>query len=214
MKRRSRRRAARQSRQLRVARARRWRGAAALVAALAAVALGGYAAARFALRSNAKRAAPPADSLAAMDPIQALNRGVALGRQQRHFESLPYFRRAAAGSAGWLAHWNFAAALNNAAIEVGSRNGLAVPASRAAIERIDLTRRALAEIALAEREAPDRRTVAMLELVRGQTMELWGFPVDALDLYRRAARIDSSSATARRREADCRARLWGEPAPK
>ena len=139
---------------------------------------------------------------------------VALGRQQRHFESLPYFRRAAAGSAGWLAHWNFAAALNNAAIEVGSRNGLAVPASRAAIERIDLTRRALAEIALAEREAPDRRTVAMLELVRGQTMELWGFPLDALDLYRRAARIDSSSATARRREADCRARLWGEPAPK
>ena len=58
------------------------------------------------------------------------------------------------------------------------------------------------------------RTVAMLELVRGQTMELWGFPLDALDLYRRAARIDSSSATARRREADCRARLWGEPAPK
>ena len=54
----------------------------------------------------------------------------------------------------------------------------------------------------------------MLELVRGQTMELWGFPLDALDLYRRAARIDSSSATARRREADCRARLWGEPAPK
>ena len=192
------------------ARRRMPRGAFVTVIVLLIIA-GAFAAFRLAPRPSPGARDLVADSLAAMDPRQALGRGVELGREGRHVESLPYFRRAAEAGAGWVGHWNYAAAMNNAAFEVWSRHGVAAPASRSAIERLALMRAALAEVQAAEQQAPDRRTLAMLELVRGRTLQLWGFPLDALEIFRAAVAIDSSSARARQMEADCLASLRGTP---
>jgi hypothetical protein len=164
-------------------------------------------------QSRGHGAGAASDEAATMDARTAAGRGVELGQGGRHVASLPYFRRAAELGTGWVGHWNYAAALNNAAFEVWSRHGVASPASRSAVERLELVRSALAEVEAAEHEAPDARTHAMMELVRGNTLEMWGFPVDALEAYRSARSIDPEYPAARRSEAQCIAALRGEPPP-
>jgi hypothetical protein len=150
-----------------------------------------------------------ADSVAAMPPEMAFERAAKLTQEKRYVESVPYFRRVAEVSDGWIQHWNYATALNNAAFEVASRHGVTAPASRSAIERLELTRAALDEIAIAERRAPNRRTIVMMEVARGRRLELWGFPLDALEIYRAAATLDPSATTVQKVEAACLARLRG-----
>ena len=188
--------------------AQRVPGAWLVVSTALLMVAGAVIAIRLVQRDRSSGGVAAADSLATMDPQQALGRGVELGRHGRHSDSLPYFRRAAEAG-GWTAHWNYAAAMNNATFEVWSRHGVLAPASRSSIERLALMREALDEVRVAERRAPDRRTVAVLELVRGRTLMLWGFPLDALEVYRGALAIDSTSATTRRMIAECEASLRG-----
>jgi hypothetical protein len=158
--------------------------------------------------------APPADGTATMEPQQALERGIQIAQGGAYTQSLPYFRRAL-DAGGWNVHWNYAAVLNNASIELRRPFGLVVPASRSAIERVALVREALDEVAAAERQVPDARARARLRVVRGRTLELWGFPVEALGAYREALAMDPTCEPARSVEAAIIASLRdaGGPAP-
>jgi hypothetical protein len=69
---------------------------------------------------------------------------------------------------------------------------------------------ALGEVMLAEFAAPDARTLAMLQLVRGRTLAWWGFPNEALAEYRAARASAPRSARAMEAEAACLAGLRGD----
>lgn len=132
-----------------------------------------------------------------------------LGSRGRHLESLPYFRHALAGIRQdfWAIHRNYAAALNNAALEVRALRGTGASTSRASFERIAMLREAQRELELAERLAPDPRIRAALLDARGGNLELWGFPWDALQNYRAALAVDPASAAIRAHAEGCAARL-------
>src|SRR5206468_313657 len=71
----------------------------------------------------------PADPAASLDLQAALARALELGRRGRHVASLPYFRRVADLTPGWIGLWDYAAAMNNASVEVWNRHGVLAPAS-------------------------------------------------------------------------------------
>jgi len=156
------------------------------------------------------RAPAPADPAASLDPQSALVRGVELDRAGDATRSIPYFRRAAETGSGWLVHWDYAAALNNASIQVRTWHGITLPASRSSIERGELVRHALDEVAEAERQLPDIRVRARMRVKRGLTLELWGFPIEALTAYHDALAMDPDCESAKKAEAKVLAELRGE----
>src|SRR5207249_11731192 len=107
-----------------------------------------------------------------------------------HLESLPYFRRALAGVREdfWEIHLNYAAALNNAALQARRIGGADLPASRASFERAAMLRESLRQLELAERLAPDPRVRAAVRDARGGHHELGGDPEEADVVIRRAMR--------------------------
>ena len=141
-----------------------------------------------------------------LEPRAALLRAIELNGAGLQRESLPYFRRAAAVGSGWLVHWNYSAALNNLSV-ASSRDGDATQASRSSVERVELGCAAMAELRLAEQQAPDAHIHAMLQLVRGQTLEWWGLRAEALEAYREALANEPGWARVRAAEAACRASL-------
>ena len=102
---------------------------------------------------------------------------------------------------------NYAAALNNAALQARRIGGADLPASRASFERAAMLRESLRQLELAERLAPDPRVRAAVRDARGGNLELWGFPWEALEDYREAKRLDPSSSAFRAHAEACAASL-------
>ena len=171
----------------------------------------GAIAAALALMRWPRATRPPTslDSLADMDPAKAYALALRLGTQGHHLESLPYFRRALAGVREdfWEIHLNYAAALDNAALQARRIGGADLPASRASFERAAMLRESLRQLELAERLAPDPRVRAAVRDARGGNLELWGFPWEALEDYREAKRLDPSSSAFRAHAEACAASL-------
>ena len=161
------------------------------------------------LRPRAPRPPASADPLAGIDPAEAYATALRLGTQGHHLESLPYFRHALGGVRNdfWEIHRNYAAALNNAALQVRGIGGADLPSSRASFERVAMLLESLRQLELAERLAPDARVRATLRDARGGNQELWGLPWDALAEYREAQRLDPSSSAFRAHAEACAASL-------
>ena len=134
----------------------------------------------------------------AMDPVEAEAVGSALTRQKRFHESLPYYRRIVEGyGTVWLAHANYSSALHNAAQESHVHLGRLEPAARSSVERMDLMAVALREQDLAELHASSASERALAHFQHGQTLQTWGFPLEALVEYEEAWTLDPGNATVR-----------------
>ena len=171
---------------------RRRRHAAWLATALAALAVAGVAAA---LRLHVLGGPPgPPDPAAGLDPMTAFARGLALARAGHHSEGLPYLRRGArAASATWVVHHDYSAALANAALESRRVGRFGQRVVRSSVERVALLRESLHELDLAAASADAPHDRAVIEVARGETLETWGFPYDALECYRRALALDPTA---------------------
>lgn len=139
-------------------------------------------------RGRAEEAHAIADPAAAVSPYVAYQRALELSRAGGFEASLPFFERALQGTPPepWLIHYNYAGALYSVGLEERGPAGHSRPALRSSIERVALMRRALAELDVAERQAPtahDRATVIHDRSVR---LRIWGFPWDSFAEMRRA----------------------------
>lgn len=121
-----------------------------------------------------------------MEVSQAETEGYALVQRGRYQESLPYSRRVAqVAGTEWMAHANYSSALHNAAQESRLHLGRIEPAMRSSLERVARMGLSLDEEDLAELYARGHdRAIAVY--LRGQTLQTWGFPLDALGEYQRA----------------------------
>jgi len=79
--------------------------------------------------------------------------------------------------------------------------------SRSAIERVRLVRAALEQVAIAESLAASDYPRAMLRVVRGQTLQQWGFPLDGLTAFHSALELEPALDAARRRETELAAAI-------
>jgi tetratricopeptide (TPR) repeat protein len=134
-----------------------------------------------------------------MDPAAAEAAGYSLFERGLYQESLPYYRRARDQfGTEWMAHANYSSGLHNAAQQSRRHLGRVESAVRSSFERIALMGVSLEEEDLAEfhtRTAHDR---ALAIYYRGQTLQTWGFPLDALAEYRRALEVAPGDSAIRR----------------
>jgi tetratricopeptide (TPR) repeat protein len=138
--------------------------------------------------------APP-DPAAGLDPPTAFARGLELAQAGHDNQSLPYFRHAAvAGSATWVVHHDYSSALANAALESRAAGRFGQRVVRSSIERVALVRESLHQLDVAAALADAPRDRAVIEVSRGETLETWGLPYDALECYRRAIALDPAAA--------------------
>jgi hypothetical protein len=164
----------------------------ALAIGLAVLAAAGIAVA-LRLRPLGGPPAPP-DPAAGLDPRTAVARGLALAQAGHDNQSLPYFRHAAvAGSATWVVHLDYSSALANAALESRTVARFGRRVVRSSIERVALVRESLRQLDLAAAMADAPHDRAVIEVARGETLETWGFPYDALECYRRALALDPTA---------------------
>ncbi|HEY6866951.1 MAG TPA: hypothetical protein VI792_06825, partial [Candidatus Eisenbacteria bacterium] len=138
------------------------------------------------------RAPAPADPAAALDPDAAYARALALGQARRCVASLPYFRRAAEapGGVAWQISHDYSSALANAALEGRTVAGLGQRVVRSSVERVAMMRESFRQLDIAEANAGAAHDRAFLEAVRGNTLATWGFPLEAIECYHRAASLD------------------------
>jgi len=112
---------------------------------------------------------------------------------ERHQASLPYFRRAVSQAPdSWSAHANYSNALHNGAQESRRHLGKDEPAARSSVERIGMMRECLRESDLADSLTAGPADRAAIAYQRAQSLQTWGFPIEALLEYRRAQAMDSS----------------------
>jgi len=162
-----------------------------LVAAGLVVALGAFAWWWFAARD--RRPSPPSavEPGAGLGGQQAHERGLALARSGDPLAAAAYFRRVVALYPGsWFAHENLAGALGNGAQQARVHLGKVENATRSSVERVAMMRETLDQTETAERltgAAPDR---AVVLFERGRALQTWGFPCEALELFRSAAAAD------------------------
>jgi len=157
------------------------------LASLALVVLAVVGVTRFRSRPLAVSPRHPAES---MDPAEAETAGYALFQRGHYQEGLPYYRRVVDQfGAEWMAHVNYSSGLHNAAQESRRHLGRLEPAMRSSFERIGLMGLSLEEEDLAEFHARVAHDRALAVYFRGQTLETWGFPLDALAEYRRALEL-------------------------
>jgi len=142
--------------------------------------------------ARGSRAPAPADPAAGLDPRRAYEIGIGLGQAKRFMESVPYFRRAAEapGGSAWQVRHDYSSALHNATLEsrLVGRHGLRL--ARSSVERVAMMRESLRQLDLAAADASAARDRAFLEVIRGNTLATWGFPLDALACYQRALALD------------------------
>jgi hypothetical protein len=127
------------------------------------------------------------DPAAGMAPAEAYARALDLGRGGRHFDSLPYFRRALAGLSRDFAdiHVNHATALSNATVEF--RGGpLPVPATRSSDQRVAFAQTAMRELAALETSGLPAEDRARIDVRIAEVLDRWGFVPEALQSYREA----------------------------
>jgi tetratricopeptide (TPR) repeat protein len=125
-----------------------------------------------------------------VDRETANRTALALGRQGRHQESIPYFREVVRQDPGsGIAHENLGSALGNGAQQVRTHLGKTDNANRSSVERIAMLKETIAETERARQLArtDPQRVYSLLE--QGRTLYTWGFPIDALDRMRAAYEI-------------------------
>jgi len=136
------------------------------------------------------RRPPPPPPPAAAERLSALEAeavGSRLSGDGHHLASLPYYRRIADEyRVEWVAHANYSSALHNASQESRSHLGSQAPAIRSSIERMAMVEISNREQELAERYAGPGADRALALFQGGQTLQTWGFPIEALVEYRRA----------------------------
>ncbi len=136
-------------------------------------------------------AAGGSDPAAGLSRPQAYARAVALHRGGHVLESLPYYLHLVEALPDvWQTHFDYGAALWDAALETRRHRDLAPPATRASDERLALVRQALDELDQAERLAPRPHDRAVVMLERAHRLMNWGFGWDALLELRRAQAAD------------------------
>jgi hypothetical protein len=140
--------------------------------------------------------APPAtarDPAAGMSTIEAATMAARLYREDRAYESLPYYRRVAPEMAPGRLDFRleFATALEHASLQARIRSE----------ERVGLMLESLDELARVERAVQGPRARARVIVARAFFLRVWGFPADAVAELRRAIATDPSypdlSATVR-----------------
>ena len=137
----------------------------------------------------------PAES---MDPAEAETAGYSLVERGRYQEGLPYYRRVLDQyGTEWLPHANYSSGLHNAAQQSRQHLGRMESAIRSSFERNALMDVSLAEEDLAEFHARAAHDRALAIYYRGQTLQTWGFPLDALAEYRRALELAPGDSTMR-----------------
>jgi len=169
----------------------------AFLLVIAAVLLLGGASAGIALWRRARPAvAPPAaarDPAAGMSAIEAATMAARLYREDRAYESLPYYRRVAPEMAPGRLDFRleFATALEHASLQSRIQSE----------ERVRLMLECLEELARVERAVQGPRARARVIVARAFFLRVWGFPADAVAELRRALAVDPSypdlSATVR-----------------
>jgi len=130
----------------------------------------------------------PADPLERLAPAAAYDSALSLSRADRPLASLPYYRRALGGELPemWAVHFNYASALNNAALQIRGRNGVPIPVVPSSVERVAMMREALAHLDTAEALAPSPHDRVTVIQARAERLGLWGLPWDAFVQFRRA----------------------------
>ena len=125
-----------------------------------------------------------------IDREEANRTALALGRQGRHQESIPYFREVVRQDPrSGIAHENLASALGNGAQQVRTHLGKTDNANRSSVERIAMLKETIAETENARQLARTDQERVYYLLEQGRTIYTWGFPIDALDRMRAAYEI-------------------------
>ena len=169
-----------------------------LFGAIALVLILGGAGAGIALWRKPRAAAPPAaetarDPAAGTSTIEAAGSAARLYRENRAYESLPFYRRVAPEMAPGRLDFRleFATALQNASLQARIKSE----------ERVRLMLECMVELALTERAMQRPRDRARVIVARAFFLRVWGFPADAAAELRRALATDPSypdlAATAR-----------------
>jgi tetratricopeptide (TPR) repeat protein len=141
-------------------------------------------------RPHSRRPPAPPHPAERLSAEEAHRLGLVLARQSRPLEAAGYFRRVVAISPhSWFAHQNYAAALGNGVLEARLHLGREEIATRSSVDRIAMLRESLRETEIAERlaAAPSERATALTE--RARVLYTWGFPIQALAIYRTAATL-------------------------
>jgi hypothetical protein len=157
------------------------------IALVAAVALGLW------FRSRAIATARPAPpSLEAAERLY--KEAVEHGKNGRFSESLANFEKAAQSmiAVDWVYHHDYSSTLNNVTMQVDSVHGIPVPAIRTSIQRVRLVRRSLEEMNLAQRTATTGPERSIVHRARAQTLQVWGFPWEALGDLQAAHHFDTT----------------------
>lgn len=136
------------------------------------------------------RPSPPGDPIAALDPMRAWQRALALSEAGRYIESVPYFQRALAGPVPGPARNAYTAALHNAVMHARRVERSGRPTTRSSIERVQLTSLWLRHLDELEADAHTSSRRAFLVEVRSTTLAMWGFSRDARAEHARARAID------------------------
>jgi hypothetical protein len=125
-----------------------------------------------------------------LDSQDANRTALALGRQGRHLESIPYFREVVRQDpSSGIAHENLASALGNGAQQVRTHLGKTDNANRSSVERIAMLKETVAETENARQLARSDQARVLALLEQGRTLYTWGFPIDALARMRAAYEI-------------------------
>ena len=174
-----------------------------VIGALVAVALGTWWAIHVRTLRRAMSSAP--DALAAMAPDQAYREAIELAGEGRFDDSFPYYRRALAGlnQDFWEVHYNYGISLGSRALQYTTRGGAPAFATRSSIERIGLEHEAMRQLDRAVRIAPTPRIRAEVLDHFSNSVAVWGFPWERLDLMRKRQDADPGDEVAA-----LRARQW------
>jgi hypothetical protein len=126
------------------------------------------------------RRAAAADSVGALDPATAYQRGVEFSKAGRVTDALPYLRRAAlAPPARWEYQAVYATALSNASLEQAGHRGFGGPRTRSSWERTRLALQSLAYLARAESLATEPMDRDRIARRRAVLLSNWGFTREA-----------------------------------
>ena len=137
---------------------------------------------------------PAPDPAHALSEQDAYREAVRLANQDRRTESLPYFRRALEGPGGefWEVRYNYGLTLASNAIQYVPRVGEPRLAVRSSVTRVRLVQAAMTELDRASRLAPNPKARAQVLARFANTVAVWGFPWETLDLMRRTEYADTT----------------------
>ena len=128
-----------------------------------------------------------------MTAIAAADTADRLVQRGLHFQALPYIERveAIAGATATDADFDARSATTelNATVQVHERNGLVLPITRSAIERVGLIRQAMTNFESAERKALSPAQRRSIVVTRAGHLAVWGFAREGFAEYVRAHEI-------------------------